>query len=254
MRRRFASKKPCRAHLVAKTTVDQAGEAASALAEDLAQIAATIKLEQLDPRALVAVMTDVTRGEAEFTTGAAVREHWESSKIQRVSWQFSKFPIGWSRIQCPDGSLLFLKFNSERFQLLPDDQQLADQIVDNMPNPKKKHTAPPKKNAVSKPTTTTPTVVPPVKPPAKTTAKEAKAPKTVKKPRTTGNYKWLLRRLQAQAINALTTANNRAVVRDGLDKCETFVETRDYLEKAGVTPAGEFVKFLDEFFAATIDR
>ena len=112
--------------------------------------------------------------------------------------------------------------------------------------PKKgaKKSAPPKKAAAEK------SEVKPVKAPSRPEA----APKEYKKPKTNGNYKWLLKRLQKQALNALSTPNNRNTVRDGMDKCETFTSTRQYLQQAGVADGQKFDDFLDEFFAATIDR
>lgn len=63
-------------------------------------------------------MTDVVNHEFGFTTGDALRQNWESSKVQRVGHYFNADPIGCNRVHCPDGSSLFIRFNSLKFQLL----------------------------------------------------------------------------------------------------------------------------------------
>lgn len=222
-----------------------------------------VDLASIDPRARLTVMTDVSRREAQFTTGAAIREHWESPKIQRVSHFFSNPPAGWTHVRCPDGSRCFIQFTSEEFQLL---DQAANQPAGQGTMEKKKHPTPPKKTPAKSPVPpktpvkkpTPPPVVAPVKPPIKEAAKAAiqaaKPERVAKKPKTTGNYKWLLRRLQAQALSQLTTSNNRAIVRDGLDKQEDYKSTIDFLQTAKVADSIVWHNFLNEFFAATINR
>lgn len=224
---------------------------------DLAEIAATINLDQLDPRAKLLVITNVVDRESAFTTGDALRQHWESSKVQRVGHYFSDLPIGWSTVTCPDGSRCFIKFTSPEFQLLGEPNHTAGIETQDKPM-KNKPTPPPKKNQKLRPG-----AVPPTKPTSATTApvkpvkpsgKPEKAPKAIRLPKTTGNYAWLLRRMQAQAVNQLTTPANRASVRDGLSKCEDYLTSKSFLDKANVVDATKFDAFLNVFFAATINR
>lgn len=227
------------------------------------------KLDQLHPAARILVMTDVSRGEAEFTSGHALRIHWESSKVQRVSHFFNAAPVGWCHCQCPDGSTLFLKFNSVEYQLLDEsdlapaeteietNDTMSDETKKPTPAQKKKPTPPPKKGVTPKsaPVKKSTTTVAPVAPVAAPAGKKAAAVKVHRLPKTTGNYLWLLRRLQAQAVGQLTNANNRASVRDGMAKVDTFTGTRDFLIKAKVTETEkDFDAFCDVFFSATINR
>lgn len=112
-----------------------------------------------------------------------------------------------------------------------------------------------KQNVINKP----PAAVKPVATPAKEKAEALKtgkvaAERVIRAPKTTGNYKWLLRRFQAQATNQLTTSSNRATVRDGLAKCETYSETEKFLQQSKVADEAALTKFRDFFFSATINR
>lgn len=212
-------------------------------------------LVQIDPRATLIVMIDVVTREGGFTRGEDLREHWESPRIQRVSSNYA-CPSGWYAVTCPDHKNLFIKFTSTRFQLLDESDQPQGAEIESKPDmtiesttataesaPAPKHQAPPKK-------TKAPAKVKPVKASTKVAAKKAanKPAKTA-----TGNYKWLLRRLKAQALGALSTDSNRATLREGMKDLDSFTKVRSFLNRAGVK-IETFDTFLDKFFDAAIDR
>lgn len=208
------------------------------------------RLEQLDPRSQVCVMVDVSRGESCFSSGEGVRQNWESSSIQRVHQLNTPASAGiepWHRCLCPNGSTIFIKFLSPEFQLLDDSDQTPLE-VDNttMPDPKTttKKSPPPRK---AKPAGTKPVAA----------SKSAKV-KVQKAPKTPGNYAWLQHRLNAQAVEALSTGDNRSTIREGLKGASNFEGVVQFLERAqAVGPStidSKLMGFLNLFFGATINR
>lgn len=230
-------------------------------------------LAALDPRAQVAVITDAKACESIFTSGNGIRQHWEDGRIQRVH-QLNTPPSAnpefpWHRCLCPDGSTIFIKFLSLETRLLDGHQLNQPQSEPDMPEQSKtkKKSPPPRKpvtkappaKAPAKPAAKTPPPAKPVAAPKAATPKPVAAPKTstttkpVKAPKPEGNYKWLLHRLKAQVTAALSTGDNRGVIREGLKTANKFTEIRAFLTRAGVTE-GKFDEFLDVFFNASINR
>ncbi len=252
MRRTTLSKKlrrkPAQAAVVAEVVVRpplsaeenaqllEAGRAA--LEADLARAAKTFRLDQVHPESTLLVMTDVARGEAGFTNGAQLREHWESPKIQRVSRHLSKDPPGdWCHVHCPDGKRIFIRFTSTRHQLLAADDETAGQLETDMADKLKKTST--KK---------------PVKPVAAATKKKPGAAAADKPAKPAGNCKWLLDRLKAQASRAFSTDANRGVIKSGVASCESYLGVKKFLEKAGASDDAKFEAFLETFFGHCINR
>lgn len=227
------------------------------------------RLDELDPRAQLTVITDAKACESAFTTGDGLRQNWEDTRLQRVH-QLQTPPsvtdgFPWHRCLCPDGSTLFIKFLSLEFRLLGDplNQPASDT---NMPDPKKtsKKTPPPRKPVTKAPPVKAPAAKPVAAPKAAAPTKApvlkpVAAPKTstttkpVKAPKPEGNYKWLLHRLKAQVTAALSTGENRGVIREGLKTADKFTTIRAFLVRAGIG-AEKFDEFLDVFFNASINR
>lgn len=222
------------------------------------------RLEDLDPRSTVAVISDAKACESIFSSGEGIRQHWEDGRVQRVHQLDTPLAVNpnepWYRCGCPDGSTIFIKFLSLEFRLLDDATPTKPTIETNMADLKKK-TPPPRKGATPKPApkkAAAPSKTKPA-PAPKAATKPVAAPKTntvtkpVKPPKPEGNYKWLLHRLKAQVTAALSTGDNRGVIREGLKTADKFTDIRAFLERAGVD-APKFDAFLDVFFNASINR
>jgi hypothetical protein len=194
-------------------------------------------LADIHPESTLVVMTDVARDESGFTTGAQLREFWQSSKIQRVGTGLAKDPPGnWCHVRCPDGLRMFVKFTSTRHQLLAADDETAGQSEEtNMATLKK-------------------TSAKTVKPVAAAAKKKPGAASTPKPPKPAGTCKWLLDRLKAQAARAFSTDANRGVIKSGVASCESYSGVKRFLAKAGAADDAKFEQFLETFFGHTINR
>lgn len=213
------------------------------------------RLAELHPAAQLVVMLDVKSGDSGFTSGNGLREHWESSDLQRVHQLATPPSSGeepWRRCLCPDGSTLFVKFLSPDNRLL-DGAQLK---LPEQSNPDPMPTPPPAKKAAPPKKSTTPATKPVAAP--KTNAKT----KVVKEPKAPGNTPWLHDRLCAQTTAtgsplAIEDAS-RSNVKAGLKSSKTFTGAVAFLERSSVIGESKIDPklgaFLDFFFGATINR